>query len=321
MHILEISANETSSGSVKTHSLTIRNISNFETCLDEELQLMAEEKIVIKRRSIVHLFIFWHFRLLTSSKENWKKIYKKRESTKTQLFTETLAEDILTVALKETEFEYQHKSDQIQFLASFAHQVSVASKLNSCMAIKWLLMSWKMLIDTLMEKIRPVVLNNKNRVLRKTMNTSHFLFSTVLRRPMRVISPQTLLKVVGLPMQKRWLSGQWRKIVGFFGITQIWLSRLIKQITNFFNFPSIRKTKLEHQCNNWFSHVLLQNKKFWLVIWFELQTLTFRTLHFGKSMFIFQNISPITAFGYIGLLYLALWWHFQKLSSSNKILR
>ena len=40
----------------------------------------------------------------------------------------TLMEEILTIALRETEIEYQDKSDKFSFLASLAKQFSVARK-------------------------------------------------------------------------------------------------------------------------------------------------------------------------------------------------
>ena len=77
------------------------------------------------------------------------------------MLTDTLTEEILAAALNETEFAYQEESYNLLFSFVLAHQHSVAKRQMHCLAIKKLFASRKMSIDSLMDAIQPLVLENK----------------------------------------------------------------------------------------------------------------------------------------------------------------
>ena len=113
MQILEVSANLIFSESKKSnvfHLKTIQNLKLVDWHLDEETQLVVFEKISsnIEKASYIYL-------ILANQAYQFSKKMERAETdieslcTK-KLLTETLTEDILTVALRKTELDYQEET-------------------------------------------------------------------------------------------------------------------------------------------------------------------------------------------------------------------
>ena len=91
------------------------------------------------------------------------------ESTcvKTQLFTETLMDGILKVALRENELEYQGESDQFSFFWLILSISSRCKEKNTLFSSQNFSIGRKVSIDNLMDEIQPVVLEKKRFLSRK----------------------------------------------------------------------------------------------------------------------------------------------------------
>ena len=78
------------------------------------------------------------------------------------LWTETLTEEILTVDLMETVFDYPEEPNQYSVSTNLAHQISVTENLMHCLRSKYLFkIEKKVSVDSLMDKMQPVILENK----------------------------------------------------------------------------------------------------------------------------------------------------------------
>ena len=132
MQVFEFSTKQVSAESNKTWGFTFHNHSNFEICVDEEMQPIVLEKIGSNTRK----YHTYTSPLATGSYQIFQERLNKDDMelqltcNKWQLLIQTLTEKILTVVLRETKFEYQEESDQHSLFGWFRPSVFRCKGIN-----------------------------------------------------------------------------------------------------------------------------------------------------------------------------------------------
>ena len=110
MRIWELSANQVSAESNKTHGFTLQNYSKYKTCLDEEMQLEVPENIFLIQICIILTHDFWQFRVIKHLKKGREKRYGNRITfCKNTIVGWDLDGKYLESCFDETDFEYQNE--------------------------------------------------------------------------------------------------------------------------------------------------------------------------------------------------------------------
>ena len=97
----------------------------------------------------------------------------------TKLFIETPTKEVLTVTLRKAEFEFQDESDISSSLADLAHHRDIRIVLQGSESNFWKPKNFhqteKITIDTLIDKMQPIVGNTRDFFLKKIPKPLCFL--------------------------------------------------------------------------------------------------------------------------------------------------
>ena len=120
-------------------------------------------KILVQiQRSNIHVQNFSQIRPIKFSKKRWvKNMDIESFCTKTKMLIEILTQEIMTVALTETEFGYQDNSHQFSISGQYGPSGFRIIELKALFGNQIFFYDKKVAIDNLMDEIQPVILENK----------------------------------------------------------------------------------------------------------------------------------------------------------------